>query len=131
MTNETGVGLIGYGLSGRVFHAPIIQSVPQLKLKTVVQRHAGDAREKYPSVTVVQDAAAVFADQNIDLVVITTPNNSHFDLARKALLANKHVVVEKPFTNTANEATQLIEIARRANLEKRVIGTAGRVRISF
>ncbi|MCU1267907.1 MAG: oxidoreductase domain protein [Acidobacteria bacterium] len=115
MTNEIRVGLIGYGMSGRVFHAPIIQSVPHLKLKTVVQRRADDSRDRYPSVAVVQDAAAVFADPDIDLVVITTPNNSHFDLARKALLANKHVVVEKPFTNTVNEARQLIEIARQQN----------------
>lgn len=113
MTSEIRVGLIGYGMAGRVFHAPVISSVPNLKLKKVVQRRADDARERYPWVEIVRDPAAIFTDPEIDLVVITTPNNSHFDLARNALLAHKHVVVEKPFTNTSAEAGQLIDLARQ------------------
>ena len=118
MTNEIRVGLIGYGMAGRVFHAPVITSVPDLKLAKIVQRRADDSRERYPWVEVVRDAAAIFADPEIDLVVITTPNDSHFDLARNALLAHKHVVVEKPFTNTSVEAQQLINLAHQ---QKRIL----------
>ena len=115
MMNEINVGLIGYGMAGRVFHAPVIQSVPGLKLKKVVERHADESRRNYPWVEVVRDAAAVLQDEEIDLVVITTPNASHFELARQSLLANKHVVVEKPFTTTSAEARQLIELSRAQN----------------
>jgi predicted dehydrogenase len=102
-------------MAARVFHAPVIKSVPSLRLKKVVERHADDARERYPWVEVVRDAAALFQDEEINLVVITTPNASHFELAQRALLAGKHVVVEKPFTNTSAEARQLIDLARLQN----------------
>lgn len=115
MADEIRVGLIGYGMAARVFHAPVIQAVPNLRLKKVVERHAEDSRERYPWVEVVRDAANVIEDEAIDLIVIATPNASHFDLARRALLAAKHVVVEKPFTNTSAEAQQLIELAQRQN----------------
>src|SRR5438046_6741786 len=112
MRNEINVGLVGFGLAGRVFHAPVIQSVPNLKLRKVVERHSEHSRQKYPAVQVVRDAVELFADPAIDLVVITTPNDSHFDLARKALLAHKHGVVEKPFNNTSREGKELISLAR-------------------
>lgn len=114
-TDEIGVGLIGYGLAARAFHVPIIQSVPSLKLKKVVERHGEESRKRYPWVEVVRDASALLQDEKIDLVVITTPNSSHFDFARASLLANKHVVVEKPFTTSFAQAQQLIELAQRQN----------------
>ena len=115
MTDQINVGLVGYGMAARVFHAPVIQSVPPLKLKTIVERHGDDSRTHYPDIKVVRDVSSLLQDANIDLVVIATPNISHFDLARQSLLANKHVVVEKPFTNTSAEAQQLIELAQQQN----------------
>jgi scyllo-inositol 2-dehydrogenase (NADP+) len=115
MADEINVGLIGYGMAGRVFHAPVIQSVPHLRLKKVVERHGDHSRKRYPWVEVVRDAAALLQDEDINLVVIATPNLSHFDFARQALLANKHVVVEKPFTTTSSQAQQLIDLARQQN----------------
>jgi len=109
------VGLVGYGLAGSVFHAPVIKSVPGLRLKTVVERHANESSKRYPEIEVVRDVAALLKDDGIDLVVITTPNTSHFEYARDSLLAGKHVVVEKPFTTTSAEALQLIDLARRQN----------------
>jgi len=109
------VGLVGYGLAGRVFHAPVIQSVPGLRLKKVVERHADESSKRYPEVEVVRNVAALLKDDEIDLVVITTPNTSHFENARDALLAGKHVVVEKPFTNTSAEALKLIDLAKQQN----------------
>lgn len=107
------VGLIGYGMAGQVFHAPVITAVPHLQLTKVVERRGDTSRQRYPWVEVVRDAAALFEDKDIELVVVATPNASHFDLARQALLAHKHVVVDKPFTITSEQAGQLIELARR------------------
>jgi scyllo-inositol 2-dehydrogenase (NADP+) len=99
----TNVGLIGYGKAGRVFHAPLIKSVDGLHLHKIVE-HRGDA-----------EVNALLADPEVELVVIATPNESHFDLGRRALLAGKHVVVDKPFTVTSDAARQLIDLARERN----------------
>lgn len=115
MVNEIGVGLIGYGMAARTFHMPVIQTIPQLSLKKVVARQPDPWLDRDPSVEVVQDAADLLQDEAIALVVIATPNQSHFDLARQALLANKHVVVEKPFTTSSAQAQQLIDLARGQN----------------
>lgn len=112
MAEEIGVGLIGYGMAGRVFHAPVIESVPRLRLKKIVARHGDESRARYPQAEVVRDVDALLRDEEIQLVVVATPNASHFELARAGLLAHKHVVVEKPFTTTSEEAGQLIELAR-------------------
>ena len=118
MSDQIKVGLIGFGMAGRVFHAPVIQSVAGLTLTKVVERNTDEARKRYPQVKVVRDAEALLQDDEIQLVVVATPNTSHFDFARQALEANKHVVVEKPFTTTSDQAQKLIELARR---QKRVI----------
>jgi predicted dehydrogenase len=115
MTDQISVGLIGYGMAGRTFHAPVIQSVPHLRLKKVVERRTNEARQRYPWVEVVPDAKTLLQDEEIKLVVIATPNVSHFDLARQSLQAGKHVVVEKPFTTTSGQAQELIDLARRQN----------------
>ena len=115
MAEQISVGLIGYGMAGRTFHAPVIQSVPNLRLKKVVERHSSEARQRYPWVEVVPDATTLLQDEEIRLVVIATPNASHFELAQQSLRANKHVVVEKPFTTTSAQAQELIDLARRQN----------------
>jgi predicted dehydrogenase len=115
MMREIKVGLIGYGMAGRVFHAPVITAVPHLQLAKVVERRGQTSRERYPWVEVVREAAALFEDQAIELVVIATPNSSHFELARQALVADKHVVVDKPFTLTSEQARELIDLARERN----------------
>ena len=112
MADQISVGLVGYGLAGRVFHAPVIHSVPGLRLKKVVERHSDESRKRYPSIQVVHDISDLLRDEEIQLIVIATPNTSHFDLASQSLKANKHVVVEKPFTATSAEAQQLIDLAR-------------------
>jgi predicted dehydrogenase len=94
-----GVALIGHGKAGRVFHEPLIRSVAGLDLRTIVASRR-------------DDPSALFDDPRIDVVVVATPNASHFDLAARALSAGKHVVVDKPFTVTSNEARQLIDRAR-------------------
>jgi scyllo-inositol 2-dehydrogenase (NADP+) len=115
MADEVGVGLVGYGMAARVFHAPVIGAVPGLKLKKVVERRGARSRERYPWVEVVPDVEDLLRDEGVGLVVVATPNDSHFELARRSLLAGKHVVVEKPLTLTSDEARRLVVLARERN----------------
>jgi predicted dehydrogenase len=110
--DQIDVGLIGFGMAGRVFHGPTIAAVPGLRLAKVVERRSEESRARYPWVEVVRDAAEVFDDERIGLVVVATPNATHFEFARRALLAGKHVVVDKPFTATSEEARELIDLSR-------------------
>ncbi|PSR52780.1 oxidoreductase [Adhaeribacter arboris] len=118
MAKEIKVGLIGYGMAGQVFHAPIITAVPGLQLVKIRETKLDNirlAQTRYPNAEIVPDSEAIISDEKIDLVVIATPNNSHYPLAEKALLAGKHVVVDKPFTITAEEADKLINLATSQN----------------
>ena len=109
---ELKVGLIGYGMAGRVFHAPVIAAIPGLRLCKVVERRGQTARERYPAIEVAREAAALFEDKEIELVVVATPSDSHFELAREALSADKHVVVDKPFTLAAAQAQGFALLAK-------------------
>jgi len=113
VANPLNVGLIGFGLAGRVFHAPLIHANPDLRLTHIVQRHGDEAEKKYPQAKLLRDADELFSEKSIDLVVVATPNTSHFELAAKALSAGKHVVVDKPFAVTSADADKLIDLARK------------------
>jgi scyllo-inositol 2-dehydrogenase (NADP+) len=106
------VGLAGFGVAGRTFHAPVIRAVPGLRLTSIVQRRGNTARETYPDVRAVPSVDELLADEAIRLVVIATPNASHYPLAMQCLLAGRDVVVDKPFTTTSSEAQELDELAR-------------------
>ncbi|TDF98762.1 oxidoreductase [Paenibacillus piri] len=112
MNEPIRVGLIGYGFAGRTFHAPVITCVPDLKLAAVVERRTAASKERYPWVKVVPDVRHLYEDDAIDLVVVTTPSTDHYPFVKDALLAGKHVVVEKPFTTTSAEADELIALAK-------------------
>jgi predicted dehydrogenase len=107
------VALIGYGFAGRVFHAPLLRAVPGLSLDVVGSRDAARVRADLPDVEVIDDYARAATDPRIDLVVIASPNDSHVPLARSALEADKHVVVDKPFTPSLGEARALADLARQ------------------
>jgi scyllo-inositol 2-dehydrogenase (NADP+) len=103
-----GVGLIGYGLGGSVFHAPLVRAEPRLRLHAVVTSRADQVRRELPGVGVVGGAEELLADPAVELVVVAAPNAVHHDLAAAALAAGRHVVVDKPFTLSAADADQLI-----------------------
>ena len=107
------VALIGYGGAGRIFHAPLIAGVPGLQLACIVTRQTDAVQRDWPAVPCVASASAALADPAIDLVVIATPNASHFELAQAALQAGKHVVVDKPCTVTLTETETLLDLARQ------------------
>jgi len=110
------VGLVGFGFAGKVFHAPVIRAVDGLLLTTIVQRH-GPPDPRYPDVEFVHSVDEMLK-RNIDLVVVATPNTSHHPIAKQALLAGRHVVVDKPFAPTLAEAHDLVETAQR---QKRIV----------
>ncbi|ANA79906.1 MULTISPECIES: oxidoreductase [Paenibacillus] len=106
-------GIIGYGLSGSVFHAPILRSVPDYKVHTVVSSDPDKVHKDLPDTAVVDSVDELLSVSEIDVVIITSPNTTHYEYSRLALEAGKHVVVEKPFTVTAAEADELIELAKQ------------------
>lgn len=114
MNSPINVGLVGFGMAGQVFHAPLISSNPNLRLTHIVERHGQHAEKKYPQTKVVRDLDALLADASVELVVVATPNTSHFDVAARSLRAGKHVVVDKPFTITTSDADALIAISHKA-----------------
>ncbi len=107
------VGLIGFGFAGRTFHAPVIRAVTGLRLAAILQRKGDDAAKAYPDVRIARTVEELLASDSIQLVVIATPNTSHFDLARQCLLAAPHVVIDKPFATTHAEAAELVALAEK------------------
>ena len=114
------VALIGYGIGGRFFHAPIITATTGLELTAIITGNAdraSEARAEYPGAQVVGSAAELFSNpSDVELVVISTPNRSHVPLARAALEAGLHVVVDKPMAPTSAEARSLVDEAQRRGL---------------
>ncbi|WP_394821893.1 oxidoreductase [Pendulispora albinea] len=106
-----GVGVVGFGLAGRVFHLPTVSAVPGLRVAAIVQRQGDEARAAYPQAKIVRSFDELLGDPDIELVVVATPNESHYALAERALLANKHVVVDKPFTTRTSEAERLASLS--------------------
>ncbi|KAI9503549.1 hypothetical protein GGI25_003672 [Coemansia spiralis] len=105
------VGVVAFGMSARVIHCPLIASNNNYELVAVVERHAEKSKAAYPQVQVVRDLDTLLAIDAIDLVVITTPNDTHVSYAQKVLTSGKHCIVEKPFTVTEQEARSLALLA--------------------
>lgn len=116
MAKTIRAGVVGFGLGGRIFHAPFLHAVNGLELAAVLQRHGNEAAKAYPGVAIVRTLEELLALPNLDLVVITTPPSTHFDLARRALEAGKHVVIDKPFVPTSRQAAQLVRIVHARKL---------------
>ncbi|TCD03337.1 Gfo/Idh/MocA family oxidoreductase [Pedobacter psychroterrae] len=105
-------GLLAYGMSGKVFHAPFIDGHPGFKFHAILERNQKKAVQDYPGVKSYDTFEDILADQEIELVIVNTPNFTHVDYTRRSLQAGKHVLVEKPFTPTSAEARELFELAR-------------------
>ncbi len=105
------VGLIGFGLAGQAFHAPVIRGVAGMELACILERHTSKAKERYPQVRIARTLGELLSDKTISLCAVATPNDSHFSYAKACLEAGRHVVVDKPFTPTMAEAEQLVRLA--------------------
>ncbi|HEU4356054.1 MAG TPA: Gfo/Idh/MocA family oxidoreductase, partial [Actinomycetota bacterium] len=109
------VGLVGFGLGGAVFHAPLIAATSGLSLEAIVTAHptrVAQARERYPSARGAPDVDALLASADeLDLVVVTTPNRSHLPIALGAVEAGLHVVMDKPIASSSADARRLASAA--------------------
>ena len=110
------VGLCAFGMSGKVFHAPFLKEHPGFFLSSIVERSKEDSKEKYPQTTIYRSVEEMLQNADIELVVVNTPVQTHFEYVKKALEAGKNVVVEKPFTVTVEEAEQLGRLAEEKGL---------------
>jgi scyllo-inositol 2-dehydrogenase (NADP+) len=105
------VGLVGFGMAGRVFHAPLISSVEGLELAAVLERHTDQAAARYPHIVTYRSLEEMLEDASLGLFVVATPNSAHFQIARQLLEAGKNVVVDKPMAITSAEIAELMELA--------------------
>jgi predicted dehydrogenase len=109
--------ICSFGMSGLVFHAPFVDYHPGFNLVGVMERTKNLAVAKYPGITTYRTLEELLADKRVELVIVNTPNATHYDYTKKALEADKHVIVEKPFTNTVAEGTELIALATQKGLK--------------
>lgn len=110
------VGLAAYGMSGQVFHAPFISTNSHFELCKIVERSKELSKERYPDATIVRSFEELIKDPAIELIVVNTPDSTHYEYTRLALEAGKHVIVEKPFTSTTEEGEELIALAAEKGL---------------
>lgn len=115
MMNSIRSALVGYGSVAEKMHAPLIDCNPDLDFVAVVERNGKRCQEKYPRIRTFKSLDELIEADVADLIVITTPNEFHFSMAKKCLMAGKHVVVDKPVTIFAHEAEELMEIAKSKN----------------
>jgi scyllo-inositol 2-dehydrogenase (NADP+) len=113
--NRIRVGIIGFGLSGRYFHAPLLLAHPGFSIKMVSTSREQEAKAFIPEVQVVGDPSTLIRNPDIDLIINCAPNTLHFSYSAEALETGKHVVIEKPFVTTVAEGERLIELAARSN----------------
>jgi predicted dehydrogenase len=110
-------GICSYGMSGKLFHAPFIQAHPGFALSAIVERNNNDSRERYPGSKLYRSVEELCTDKNLQLIIVNTPTHLHFEQVKMALLAGKHVLVEKPFTIKVKEAEELTELAKKQGLQ--------------
>lgn len=110
-------GILSYGMSGKVFHAPFIHANDSFELRAVTERSTKAIHERYANVISYDSVDELLQDPEIELVIVNTPNNTHYEYAKKALLAGKHVLVEKPFAATSAEAQELFRLGKERNLK--------------
>lgn len=120
MTKDLRVGVVGFGLAGRVFHSAVIAETPGLELACIVQRHGDEAAKAYPGLQIYRSVEEMLRDQSIPLVVVATPSDSHYEIASECLRAGRNVLIDKPFTLSSDEARRLTDEAR----ERGVVVTA-------
>ncbi|UPT71384.1 MAG: Gfo/Idh/MocA family oxidoreductase [Flavobacterium sp. JAD_PAG50586_2] len=107
--------ILAYGMSGKVFHAPFLATNPRFDLYAVLERNEKKAVKDYPNIKSYDSISSLFSDEKIELVVINTPNDTHFTYAKLALKTQKHVLIEKPATTTPEEFQELLDLANEVD----------------
>ncbi|HIX54349.1 MAG TPA: Gfo/Idh/MocA family oxidoreductase [Candidatus Sphingobacterium stercoripullorum] len=114
MIKKINTGVLSYGMSGRVFHTPFLEASELFNLRAIVERNKKNAAADYPNIISYDSVDELLADEEIELVVVNTPNDTHYDFANAALQAGKHILVEKPLVPSSSQAEALFELAKRA-----------------
>lgn len=109
-------GLCAFGMSGKVFHAPFLKEHPGFFISAVVERSKEESKEKYPEATIYRSVDEMLQNADIELVIVNTPVQTHYEYAKKALEAGKNIIVEKPFTVNVAEAEELVKLAEEKGL---------------
>lgn len=117
MSTVIKTGICSYGMSGKLFHAPFVEEHPGFELTAIVERNNNDSRERYPKSKLYRSVEELIADKSLQLIVVNTPTHLHYEQVKMALLAGKHVVVEKPFTTKVKEAEELTELAKKQKVQ--------------
>lgn len=107
--------LLAYGMSGKVFHAPFLETNDGFQLYGVLERNEKKAVLDYPNIKSFSSIDELLDDKNIELVVVNTPNNTHFEYIKQVLKSGKHVLTEKPATTNAEEFIEILELAKKVN----------------
>ena len=115
MSSPIVTGLMAYGMSGRLFHAPFLSTNPQFKLKAVVERNQKKMATDYPYIVSYDGVDELLNDPEIELIVVNTPSFTHADFAKRVLAAGKHVLIEKPVSATAAEVKELFDLGKKVN----------------
>ncbi len=115
-SNPVNTALCSFGMSGRIFHAPFLKISPHFHVSAVWERTKELSKAFFPGVKIYRTLNEILCDEGIELVIVNTPNSTHYEYARKALISRKHVVIEKPFTITAKEGIHLKNLAERNGL---------------
>lgn len=113
MANDIRVGVIGFGLAGKIFHTAVIAETPGLELACIVQRTGDEAKQAYPGARIARSIEEMLEDKSIHLVVVGTPSYAHYDHGMQCLRAGRNVMIDKPFALTSAEAQALIDEARK------------------
>lgn len=116
MTEPIRVGVVGFGLAGRIFHTAVVSAVPGLQLAAIVKPTGDQAKEAYPQIPCYRSLDEMLDDKSIHLVVVATPSSNHYQIAEECLSDGRNVVIDKPFTLTTAEASGLIRLAREKKL---------------
>ncbi len=114
--NKINVAIVGFGLSGKVFHTSLIKACPDYEVTKVFTSRKDELSISLPNAKAVSELNDIYQDDEIDLVILCGPNDTHYPQAKDALLAGKHVVVEKPFVVNSKEGQELIDLAKDKNL---------------
>jgi scyllo-inositol 2-dehydrogenase (NADP+) len=110
------VGLASYGMSGQVFHAPLLHVHKGFQLRSILERSSNKSKNRYPDVEIIKDYHKLIHDPEIDLIVVNTPDHLHYPMAMEALQAHKHVVIEKPFALHSDDGKKLQKMANENGL---------------
>lgn len=109
------VGIVGFGMGGRVFHGPLVSSVDGLEFAAVLDRSTSHAAGRYPGVKTFRSLDEMLADSSLGLFVVTTPSGTHFQIAKQILEAGRPVVVDKPMSAGSAQIAELIRLAAARN----------------